>query len=282
MEEARTIKNLNVTFGYSYFDIRSNEERIEIHIDYWNRMMQQAKQGEEWHQDPTGIYNRQEKKPTTSIRVSVRCQPIMIVGQNESVFAQYLLGSKTWVGLKGQRPLLPKSEGDGFMLSAFVSREFGFGRDLSDNELAKINHEKRIGKTYIDTEAALEVLKTTQKPMLRESPFVRYLYIGANNDNYRNSFHMSVQMEGVVDCLRILYPEYDVVFLFDHSQGHARKRNGALNAIQMLRAYGGAQAIVRGTTILDADGFLGPQLVLSTLAMINPSFSSLVTTDHSI
>ena len=94
---------------------------------------------------------------------------------------------------------------------------------------------------------------------------------------------MSVQLEDVVDCLRILYPEYEVMFLFDHSQqGHARKRNGALNAIQMLRAYGGAQAIVRGTTILDADGFLGPQLVLSTLAMINPSFSSLVTTDHSI
>ena len=105
--------------------------------------MQQAKQGEEWHQDPTaGIYNRQEKKPTTSIRVTATTQPIMIVGQDESVFAQYLLGSKTWVGPKGQRPLLPKSEGDKFMLSAFISLEFGFGRDLSDNEFAKINHEK--------------------------------------------------------------------------------------------------------------------------------------------
>jgi hypothetical protein len=282
-DEARSIKNLNVMFGYSYFDNRSNKERIEIHVDYWNRMMQQAKQGEEWHQDPTaGIYNRQEKKPTTSIRVSARTQPIMIVRQDESDFAQYSIRSKTWVGPKGQRPLVPKSEGDGFMLSAFISREFGFGQDLSDYELAKINHEQRIGKTYIDTQAALEALKTTQKPLLTESPFVRYLNIGANNKGFWNSFHKSVQLEDVVDCLRILYPEYDVVFLFDHSQGHARKRNGALNAIQMLRAYGGAQAIVRGTTILDADGFLGPQLVLSTLAMINPSFSSLVTTDHSI
>jgi hypothetical protein len=31
----------------------------------------------------------------------------------------------------------------------------------------------------------------------------------------------------------------------------------------MLRAYGGAQAIVRDTTILDADGFLGPHLPIS-------------------
>jgi hypothetical protein len=72
---------------------------------------------------------------------------------------------------------------------------------------------------------------------------------------------MSVQLEDVVDCLRILYPEYEVMFLFDHSQqGHARKRNGALNAIQMSRTYGGAQAIVRDTTILDADDFLGSHL----------------------
>lgn len=50
----------------------------------------------------------------------------MIIGQDESVFAQYLLSSKQWVGPKGQVPLLPKLEGDGYMLSAFVSREFGF------------------------------------------------------------------------------------------------------------------------------------------------------------
>ncbi len=67
----------------------------------------------------------------------------MIVGQGESVFAQYLLGSKTWIGPKGQRPLLPKSEGDGYMLSAFVSREFGFGRELTDDELTKVNSERR-------------------------------------------------------------------------------------------------------------------------------------------
>jgi hypothetical protein len=47
------------------------------------------------------------------------------------------------VGPKGQRPLLPKSEGDGYMLSAFVSREFGFGRELSVAELDKVNGERQ-------------------------------------------------------------------------------------------------------------------------------------------
>lgn len=31
--EKSTIKNLNITFGYSYFDIQSTEERIEIHFE---------------------------------------------------------------------------------------------------------------------------------------------------------------------------------------------------------------------------------------------------------
>jgi hypothetical protein len=77
------------------------------------------------------------KEPTMSIRVLLKAKPVMIIGHDKSVFAQYLLGSKTWIGPKGQRPLLPKSERDGYMLSAFVSRELGFGRTLTADELRK-------------------------------------------------------------------------------------------------------------------------------------------------
>ncbi|KAI2502373.1 hypothetical protein MHU86_12105 [Fragilaria crotonensis] len=158
-------------------------------------------------------------QPSTSIRVSSKTRPMMIVGQDESVFAQYLLGAKTWVGPKGQRPLLPKSEGDGYMLSAFVSREFGFGRLLTEDELARINLERRTnGATYTDTHAEMEVLGSINKLPFTESPFVKYLFIGANNEGYWNSFFMSLQLEDVVDCLQVLYPEYELVFLFDHSQ----------------------------------------------------------------
>jgi hypothetical protein len=38
-----------------------------------------------------------------------------------------------------------------------------------------------------------------------------------------------------------LYPEFEFVFHFDHSQGHARKKIGALNALHMSNNYGGAQ-----------------------------------------
>jgi hypothetical protein len=243
MRVAMTMKDVDVELGHSYFDIISNEQQIEFHIDYWNR---------------TG---QERIEATTSIRVSSMARPIMIVGQDESVFAQYLLGAKTWIGPTGQRPLLPKSEGDGYMLSAFVSREFGFGRLLTNDELAKINSERRSnGATYTDTHAAMEILGTINKNVLTESPFVKYLYIGVNNEGYWNSYHMSLQFEDVVDCLQVLYPTFDFVFMFDHSQGHARKREHALSAHQMSKSYGGAQARMRDTTILAEEGFLGPHL----------------------
>ena len=250
MKDATTINDLDIGLGHTYFNIVKNEHMIEYHIDYWNLLKER---------NGTTI----EAQATTSIRVSSKPRPIMIIGQDESVFAQYLLGSKTWIGPSGQRPLLPKSEGDGYMLSAFVSREIGFGREMTDDELLKVNTARRgAGKTYHDTQAAIEILGTADKAILTESPFVKYLYIGASNEGYWNSYYMSLQFEDVVDCLQVLYPDYDLVFMFDHSQGHARKRHGALSAQNMSKTYGGAQAMMRDTTVTAEEGFLGPHLPL--------------------
>ena len=148
------------------------------------------------------------------------------------------------------------------MLSAFVSREFGFGRQSTEAELVNINYEKRrgINKTYTDTQAAMEILKTTEKLELKELPFIKYLFIGAaNNEGFWNSSHEPA-LEDVVNCLMVLYPEFEFVFLFDHSQGHARKRHGALNAQQMSQNYGGTQPIMRDTTIMNTIGYLGSHL----------------------
>ncbi len=245
-----TLKDINVELGHRYFDIISNEDRIEFHIDDWNQTA-----------------GREEIEASTSILVSSKARPIMIVGQDESVFAQYLLGAKTWITPKGQRPLLPKSEGDGYMLSAIVSREFGFGRLLTSDELGKENLERRASEaTYTDTHAAMEILGTINKAVLTDPPFVKYLYIGVNNEGYWNSYHMSLQFEDVVDCLKVLYSNFDFVFMFDHSQGHACKREHALSAQQMSKSYGGAQPRMRDTTILAEEGFLGPHLPMLGVA----------------
>ena len=69
------------------------------------------------------------------------------------------------------------------MISAFVSRDTGFGMSMTDRELAIVN-ALRQGANYIDGTAALEVYKHTRKQPLTQSPFVRNLLIGATKGGY--------------------------------------------------------------------------------------------------
>ena len=91
---------------------------------------------------------------------------------------------------------------------------------------------------------------------LTESPFVWSLLIGASKGGYWNTFHVELQFEDTVDCLKILNPELELVFLFDQSQEHARKKDGALDANNMSRSFGGVQSKMWRTIIVD--GCLGP------------------------
>ncbi|KAI2506317.1 hypothetical protein MHU86_8148 [Fragilaria crotonensis] len=109
---------------------------------------------------------------------------------------------------------------------------------------------------YIDTTAALEVHKHTRKQPLTQSPFVRNLLIGATKGGYWNSFHMAIQLEDVTDCLKVIRPQVEFVFMFDHSQGHARKKDGALDAQSMSRSFGGTQPKMHSSKI--TGNCLGP------------------------
>ena len=91
---------------------------------------------------------------------------------------------------------------------------------------------------------------------MTQLPFVGHLLNGATKGGYWNSFHMAIQLKDAVDCLKYLRPQYNFVFPFDHSQGHARKKDGALDANAMSRSFGGVQPKMRSST-LDA-GCLGP------------------------
>ena len=112
---------------------------------------------------------------------------------------------------------------------------------MTDQELELVNASRR-GTHYIDQTAALEVYKHPQKQSLTRSPFVQDLLIGVGNGGYWNSSYMAIQLEDIVDVLCVLQPQFDFVFFFlDHSQGHARKRDGALDAQTMSRSFGGKQ-----------------------------------------
>ncbi|KAI2498015.1 hypothetical protein MHU86_16452 [Fragilaria crotonensis] len=180
----------------------------------------------------------------------------MLFGQDESVYSQYHLKSKQWVGPLGQRALLPKTDGLSLMISAIQSRETGFGVHISRIQLEEINEVRR-GTNYVDVDAAMAIHGQCGKRDLKESPFVVSFELGANNEGYWTYNHMSIQFEDCVDCVKVLYPQFDFVFLFDHSQGHAKKLTNGLDAYSMNRGYGGAQPRMRESKIKEHDGYLG-------------------------
>jgi hypothetical protein len=145
------------------------------------------------------------------------------------------------------------------MISALQSCEFGFGLKISEEQLKEVS-KYREGKHYMDKEAPKSKRGSTSKGALTRSPFVVEFNYGTQEQGYWNYEHMVLQLEDCVDCLKVLLPEYDYLFLFDHSCGHNRQRENGLNVERMLKSYGGKQAILRDTLIKQEKGYLGTHL----------------------
>ncbi len=100
----------------------------------------------------------------------------------------------------------------------------------------------------------------TLKKALTDTLFVHYFEYGANGEGYWVYEHMVLQLEDCTDCLTVLYPEYDFLFLLDQSCGHDRQKEDGLNVEQMNKTFGGNQPKMRETKIKETKGYLGPYL----------------------
>ena len=67
---------------------------------------------------------------------------VLFVGQDEAIFKQFLFHSMMWVGPSGEQPLLPKDEGIGTMILAFVNGEHGLTRRISEQLLDEANFQR--------------------------------------------------------------------------------------------------------------------------------------------
>lgn len=243
--EKRIPNGVDNQAGFAYRDESSGREMIEFHVDDYNFL-----------HDVAVEMGFGKFGGNLSVRMPPGVKPLMIFGQDETVFNQFLLKLRQWVGPLGQRALLPKTDGLSLMISAFQSRETGFGVEISRIQMEEINESRR-GKNYVDLDAALAIHGQVAKKDLEESPFVVSFELGANKEGYWTYNHMSLQFEDCVDCLKVIYPQFDFVFLFDHSQGHAKKLTGGLDAYSMNKGYGGAQPMMRESQIKEEDGYLG-------------------------
>ena len=189
-----------------------------------------------------------------SVRFPIGKKPLFIFGQDECIFKQYSFTKKAWVLPDGTRPLIPKDEGMGLMLSSFQSREFGYGLHLTDDDFRKINEEMRgESKFYSDLSASQIKNGKHWKPLLETSPFVMELEYGSNKDGYWTYDSMILQLEDCIDCMKCLYPEYDYVFLFDHSNGHDRLQPNGLSINKIRKNFGGKQSKMRKSKLTEKE-----------------------------
>jgi hypothetical protein len=91
---------------------------------------------------------------------------------------EFLLTKKSWCGWNGGTVLVLKDEGQGLMISAFQSREFGFGYHLDEEQLAKVNFGRR-GKKYVDEEAAKNTKGSHSKATLKKA--LSFLYLSTEH-----------------------------------------------------------------------------------------------------
>ncbi len=221
-----------------------------------------------------------------SVRMPPDTKPLICFGQDECIFKQFLFTGKAWSAPDGTKPVIPKDEGLGVMISAFVSREFGFGMKVSAEDLQKVN-ECRQGKKYSDESAAMDKRGTSAKQPLKSSPFVVQFEYGINAEGYWTYDRMCLQIEVCIDVLQGLHPHYDYVFLFDHLCGHDRQRPDSLNHHTLNKGFRGGQTKMRSSKILRAASFLGQyehpqklkvgdnqQLVFLTLDQEGPFYPS--------
>jgi hypothetical protein len=101
-----------------------------------------------------------------------------------------------------------------------------------------VNRKKR-GEKYKDEDAAISKLGSAQKKDLPCSPFIKEFEYGTNNEGYWCYEWMVIQFEVCVDFLMVLYPQYDYVFLFDHSCGHDKQWEDGLNVQKMGKVMEG-------------------------------------------
>ena len=192
-----------------------------------------------------------------SVRRDQSQKPLIIFGQDESIYRQYQSNKKRWFLPDGLGCLLPKEQGQGIMYSSFVSRDFGYGMKITEEDLERINN-KREFEHYSDCDSAKDVLNgSTKKEKLTTSPFIRTFEYGKNREGYWTYSHMMLQFEDIMDCLTVLFGDkYQYLFYFDNSSGHNKARPDGLCVNNMNKKYGGAQVHLHDTVIKD-ETYLG-------------------------
>ena len=111
------------------------------------------------------------------------------------------------------------------MILLLISREFRWTFNLSDEQLKKVLipvNNKRKNDIYRNFKAAIVVLGTDKKVLLKSNPFCRSFEDGKHRKGYWDGNHASTQLEDCNDFFFTLFSSdvYQLVYELDHSQAY--------------------------------------------------------------
>ena len=126
---------------------------------------------------------------------------------------------------------------------------------MTSEQINTANYYRRRNNKYTDTTAATNTLNWTNKQTItpQERPFNKSFEYGASAERYWTYGCMVLQVENCTDVIIALHPKFYILFLFGHSCGHDRGREGGLNINRMGSGY---------------CGFLHPEMHLTTKTRI--------------
>jgi hypothetical protein len=100
-------EGIDMPHGHHYIDLTTKLKMVELHVD-----------------DHHSFQDRMNTTTTYGGNLSIRLpegrKPLICFGQDEAIMKQYCFTSKSWMAPTGQKAIIPKDDGMGVMIPAFV------------------------------------------------------------------------------------------------------------------------------------------------------------------
>ena len=208
-EREDVIKNRDYRFLEAYFEYEQRCHRL-IHIKKQDTILLGKKhptfqvdecytfkkddiEYNEYHMDTYLCLQYEDHRPfeyKISVRKPDNVKPLIIFGQDESTYHQFIFSKKIWKSNTGASYIQPKGMGEILMISAFQSRKtgLGLGHYLSDEIRREVNANRK-GKSYLLKDDTKLIYGSDTKSDINNDPMLQYFSAGANEEVYWTSLH---------------------------------------------------------------------------------------------
>ena len=114
---------------------------------------------------------------------------------------------------------------------------------------------------------AMLINGTVKKKDCTNDSLLCYFKSGVNREGYWNSLPDKLQLEDVHDCLTVLYPAFDFMFLYGQLAGYTKTRADSLIPSNVNVIFGGVATTMYDTKILEVGPYTAPLKVGCTQLM---------------